>query len=626
MGNGRRSRPLHGLRSVRRRVSRRKQHSDRGRRIRPRAAAPCTGFASSATGKANFPNAQLRFQPVLCQQCDEAPCEPVCPTYASYHTAEGLNAQVYNRCIGTRFCANACPYNVRFFNFFNPEWEKPLHLQLNPDVSVRSVGVMEKCTFCVQRIKAAEIQAEAEKRELKDGEFKPACVQSCPAKALVFGDLNDPESEVSRLSSSARGTKLLGELGTQPNVTYLERGSLAGCKKRLNKSSRTCCGRSFTAARGYWVAVALAGSLVLAGVARSAIRSMHGHRRLGSQLAGLLGLRHHELRLLDRHQPRRHADLRDSASGQCHLAAPGHALRRGHHRLRADHRRDLPDLPPRPAVALLLADSVSERAPDLAELPLAAGLGLLRHLHLPHRQPTFLFLPMIPDFAVVRDATTGLRKKIYGVLALGWQGTPSQWHRLEIAMQIMAIAIIPVAVSVHTIVSCDFAMTPVPMWHSTIFGPYFVVGAIFSGIAALIMAMALLRKFLHLEEYLQPMHFENLGKLLLTMSLLWFYFTFAERLTTWYGNDPSEMAVFWATHPASIRAALLDDGGLQLHHSRSDPGHQEAAHHHRLRHRVLRHRRRHVARALPDHRAVARAQVPALLVGTSTAPPGWKSR
>src|SRR5689334_13235343 len=114
-------------------------------------------------------------------------------------------------------------------------------------------------------------------------------------------------------------------------------------------------------------------------------------------------------------------------------------------------------------------------------------------------------------------------------------------------MQIMAIAIIPVAVSVHTIVSFDFSMAPVPMWHSTIFGPYFVAGAIFSGIAALVIVMALLRKFLHLEAYLQPIHFQNLGKLLLTMSLLWGYFVFNERLTVWYGNAPSEMAVFWST-------------------------------------------------------------------------------
>src|SRR5215813_10920754 len=163
----------------------------------------------------------------------------------------------------------------------------------------------------------------------------------------------------------------------------------------------------------------------------------------------------------------------------------------------------------------------------------------------------FLLLPIIPDIALMRDQMRGLRRRVYSVLALGWQGTTKQWHRLEAAMQIMAIAIVPVAVSVHTIVSFDFSMSPVPMWHSTIFGPYFVAGAIFSGIAALIVAMAVLRKVLHLEEYLHPMHFQNLGKLLLLMSLLWGYFTFAERLTTWYGNAPAEMAVFWETQTGS---------------------------------------------------------------------------
>src|SRR5262245_63160384 len=127
---------------------------------------------------------------------------------------------------------------------------------------------------------------------------------------------------------------------------------------------------------------------------------------------------------------------------------------------------------------------------------------------------------------MLRDRTTGMRQKIYTALALGWRGTPRQWHRLESAMTIMAVVILPVAVSVHTIVSFDFSMAPVPMWHSTIFGPYFVAGAIFSGIAALILVMAALRKFLHLEKYLHPVHFENLGKLLLMMSLLWGYFVF----------------------------------------------------------------------------------------------------
>jgi molybdopterin-containing oxidoreductase family iron-sulfur binding subunit len=161
----------------------------------------------------------------MCQHCGNAPCEPVCPTYASHHTEDGLNAQVYNRCIGTRYCANACPYNVRFFDFFNPSWDKPLQLQLNPDVSLREVGVMEKCTFCVQRIKAATIQAKVEEREIADGELQTACAQACPARALVFGDLADPESEVSRLSRSSRGATLLEDLGTEPAVTYLSRQS-----------------------------------------------------------------------------------------------------------------------------------------------------------------------------------------------------------------------------------------------------------------------------------------------------------------------------------------------------------------------------------------------------------------
>ncbi len=168
-----------------------------------------------------FPEVRLRFQPVLCQQCGDAPCESVCPVYATYHNPEGLNAQVYNRCIGTRYCGNACPYNARVFNFFNPVWDKPLDLQLNPDVSVRSVGIMEKCTFCIQRIKQVEIRSQESKQPIADGEIQPACVQSCPANAMVFGDLDDPKSKVSQLARSNRATRLLREVGAQPNVIYL---------------------------------------------------------------------------------------------------------------------------------------------------------------------------------------------------------------------------------------------------------------------------------------------------------------------------------------------------------------------------------------------------------------------
>lgn len=167
---------------------------------------------------------------------------------------------------------------------------------------------------------------------------------------------------------------------------------------------------------------------------------------------------------------------------------------------------------------------------------------------------TFLILPIIPDMALVRERCTGWRKRFYKFLSLGWRGTRRQWTRLEVAMHILAILIIPVAVSVHSIVSWDFAMTPVPLWHSTIFAPYFVAGAIFSGIAALIIALVFLRRFLHLEEYLEPVCFDNLGKLLLLMSLLWFYFVFAERLTVWYGNESPEIAVLWLTQRGAYRS------------------------------------------------------------------------
>ncbi len=154
----------------------------------------------------------------------------------------------------------------------------------------------------------------------------------------------------------------------------------------------------------------------------------------------------------------------------------------------------------------------------------------------------YLYLPLIPDLALLRDRSPRFRP-LYRVLALGWEGTPRQHALLEKAISFMAVAIIPIAVSVHTVVSWTLAMTLVPMWHTAIFGPYFVVGAIFSGIAALIVAMAILRKAFHLEAFFTPLSFTNLGLLLITMSCLWAYFTLAEHLTAWYGHEHAEMAV-----------------------------------------------------------------------------------
>jgi anaerobic selenocysteine-containing dehydrogenase/Fe-S-cluster-containing dehydrogenase component len=165
-----------------------------------------------------------RFVPMLCQQCSNAPCEPVCPVYAAYHTPDGLNGQVYNRCVGTRYCANNCPYKVRYFNWYKyneASWPAPLHLQLNPDVTVRARGVMEKCTFCIQRIRGAQNTARLEDRQLRDGEFTTACAQACPSDAIVFGNAADPGSRVAQLQQDSRGYRVLEDLNTRSAITYL---------------------------------------------------------------------------------------------------------------------------------------------------------------------------------------------------------------------------------------------------------------------------------------------------------------------------------------------------------------------------------------------------------------------
>ncbi|MCC6272633.1 MAG: TAT-variant-translocated molybdopterin oxidoreductase [Deltaproteobacteria bacterium] len=175
-------------------------------------------------------NPETLHQPMMCQHCGNAPCETVCPVLATVHSSDGLNQQVYNRCVGTRYCANNCPYKVRRFNWFdyadNPDFDFNLNdqvakLALNPDITVRTRGVMEKCSMCVQRIQEGKLKAKNEGRKLEDGEIQMACQQSCPGKAIVFGDLNDPESEISKLLKDERYYAVLEELNVQPAVGYL---------------------------------------------------------------------------------------------------------------------------------------------------------------------------------------------------------------------------------------------------------------------------------------------------------------------------------------------------------------------------------------------------------------------
>ncbi|MFH1490530.1 MAG: 4Fe-4S dicluster domain-containing protein, partial [Pseudomonadota bacterium] len=168
-------------------------------------------------------NDRALFLPMMCQHCDNAPCESVCPVYAPHHSKEGLNNQIYNRCIGTRFCSQNCPYKVRRFNWFEWKWPGALKLQLNPDVTVRSKGVMEKCSFCIQRIKEAHGVAKDENRKIMDGEIQPACLQTCPTGVFTFGNIMDPQSRVRKMVEDRRAYQIMGYLNTKPAVIYLRK-------------------------------------------------------------------------------------------------------------------------------------------------------------------------------------------------------------------------------------------------------------------------------------------------------------------------------------------------------------------------------------------------------------------
>ena len=179
-----------------------------------------------------YPRLTMRLAPVPCLHCDNPPCILVCPVKATSLSPEGFVRQTYARCIGCRYCTTGCPYTRRMFNWYKPEWPGDFAEALNPDVSVRPKGVVEKCTFCHHRLLKARDEARAANRPLAEGEYIPACVEVCPAGAMYFGDLEDPDSAVSQLGRHTRAFKLLEELGTKPKVTYLSEGEWSGGERK----------------------------------------------------------------------------------------------------------------------------------------------------------------------------------------------------------------------------------------------------------------------------------------------------------------------------------------------------------------------------------------------------------
>ena len=173
------------------------------------------------TYEGEFPHLKVKYFPRPCFHCDDPPCIRVCPVRATYINEEGIVAQIFPQCIGCRYCMAACPYTVKSFNWHRPYWPQEMASAMNPDVSVRPAGIVEKCTFCIHRLQKAKETAAAENRDLQEGDYVVACQESCPTKAISFGDLDDPNSEVSKLKRSPRAFRLLEELGTEPKVYYL---------------------------------------------------------------------------------------------------------------------------------------------------------------------------------------------------------------------------------------------------------------------------------------------------------------------------------------------------------------------------------------------------------------------
>ena len=505
------------------------------------------------------------FQPMFCQHCEIAPCEPVCPVYAAYHTKEGLNAQVYNRCVGTRYCGNNCPYHVRRFNWFNYSWTAPLDIQLNPDVTVRQLGVMEKCTMCLQRIEKGKNEARDAGRTVKDGDVQTACQQTCPTQAITFGNLKDgggarvqalgqpaelPRAaragheagrHLSRQGGARRGAGPRGREGAQGMSVASPPGQPSWSD--VNRDVIRTVGMP---GNTYFAWMCFVGLVLGCGVAAWAWQIWTGMGAAGKRTPQMwamyittfvfwIGIGHAGTLIsavLYLFRAKWRTSIYRGAEAMTVFAVMTAGL---FPLIHAGRMWFAYWLMPYPNQRYLWPNFKSPLVWDVFAISTYLTISVV-----------FFIVGLVPDIAALRDNATGFKKKIYTVMALGWEGSDSQWRHYRRAYGLFAALATPLVLSVHSVVSFDFAMALVPGWHSTLFAPFFVDGAIFSGFAMVLILILPMRYIFNWYAYITDKHLDAMAKLILVTSLVLSYFYICEVFTAWYSGDHFERASVFA--------------------------------------------------------------------------------